>query len=168
MDQDQKDTIEAIAKGSTAGALGSLLDIFKRKKKPIKEAPTIEDIKKHTKILFIDDEDFEYATVLMSAGWNISQIKEVEDLDADIVKRADIIFLDYLGVGNILTPQEKGLGLLDAIKKKFPDKIVIFFSAHTGFGLDKKLKLADDWVAKSSDAIVYIQKIEEWSRKIYK
>lgn len=171
MDQEQKDTIEAMAKGSAQGLIESCINFFKRKKKPViendKKNLTIEDIKKCTRILFIDDEDFEYAEVLSAAGWNISQIKEVDDLDASIIKCADIIFLDYLGVGNILTPQEKGLGLLDALKNKFPDKIIIFFSAHTGFGLDKKLKLADDWINKSSDAIVYIQKIEEWSRKIY-
>lgn len=171
MDQEHKDVLEAVAKGTTKGVLDSITGLFRKDKKSetkVKNPSLIEDIKKNTKILFIDDEDFEYSEVLTSAGWNFSQIKEVHDLDADVIKCADIIFLDYLGVGNVLTPQDKGLGLLEAIKKKYPSKIVIFFSAHTGFGLDKKMKLADDWVAKSSDAIVYIQKIEEWAKKPHK
>ncbi len=171
MDQEQKDVIEAVTKGSVQGVIDSCIGFFKKKKESdttnTTDTSTVENIKKRTRILFIDDEDFEYGEVLTAAGWNFSQIKEVYDLDAENIKCADIIFLDHLGVGNVLTPQENGLGLLDAIKKKYPKKIVIFCSAHTGFGLDKKLQLADDWVPKSSDAIVYIQKIEEWSKKAH-
>lgn len=126
-----------------------------------------EELKALASILFIDDEKFEYIDLIRNAGWNATQIFELQSTDNDHVKRADVIFLDYKGVGKILAPSEEGIGLLRALKQKFPDKPIIFYSAHAGFSLGDKFDLADDWLSKGADPHVYIQKIEEHVRKKY-
>lgn len=152
-----------LAEGVTRGLIGALIEHLKFWK--TKKEPSEEDLKKKINVLFIDDEKFEYIDRIRTAGWNVSQIEDLDNLDDERVKRADIIFLDYKGVGGKLSPTDEGIGLLKALKNKYPNKPVIFYSAHAGFSLSDEFNAADDWLAKNADPIVYIQKIEEFARK---
>lgn len=129
-------------------------------KKFYKKDLNIEDIKKKTKILFVDDEDFARIATLRAAGWNVQQINDVSNYDATEIKSADIIFMDYVGVGKGLSA-EQGIGLLKSIKKRYPEKFLVFYSGHAGFIPGHEVhSIADAWIDKHADAQVYIDQIE--------
>jgi hypothetical protein len=162
-----------LAEGATRGILSFLKDIFislwhlvknpkKKKDFPLSDS----DVKEKVNILFIDDEPFEYVDRIKDAGWNVNQIGDISNLDDEHLKRAHIVFLDYVGVGNNLSPKEQGIGLLKAIKNKYPNKIIIFYSGHAGFSLGQEFRIANDWMPKNSDPYVFLQKIEENAQKI--
>ncbi len=138
--------------------------LFSRKKKDFSN----DEIKALTNILFVDDEEFPHINRIREAGWNVQHVPDISNLDDEHLKRADIIFLDYVGVGRHLSPTQQGIGLLKAIKHKYQEKIIIFYSAHTGFTLGDEFDEADDWLLKHSDPYVYLQKIEENARKLKK
>jgi hypothetical protein len=164
---------EEVAAGVTRGAINGAMDVIKSgwkkitgKKKKKTEISNVSNLKEKVNILFIDDEPFDYIETIKEAGWNASQMFEVKNLDDEQLKRSHIIFLDYVGVGKILTPSQQGIGLLKEIKRKYSNKIVIFYSGHAGFSLGQEFKIADDWMPKNSDAYVFLQKIEENAQKI--
>lgn len=134
-----------------------------------KKQPSLEEIKRSVRILFVDDESVDHLINNISqAGWNVSYTNEISNLDSDEIKNADIIFLDYKNVGVKLTPTEEGIGLLKAIRKKYPNKHLIFYSGYAGFIPGHEVHgIADDWIQKNSDPYVYIDRIEDAAKKIY-
>ena len=134
-----------------------------------KEPLSIDEIKKRTQIVFIDDEPLESLLVnIREAGWNVRQVNEINNFDSDELRNADIIFIDYKGVGLKLAPSEEGIGLVKAIKVKYPEKQVVFFSGYAGFIPGHEVHdIADDWIQKNSDPYVYIERIEIIAKKIY-
>jgi len=146
-----------------SGLWNAVTGVFK--KKPL----TLEEIKKRTHVLFIDDESFTpLLESIRRAGWNTSQINDVSNLDSEDIKKSDIIFVDYKGVGQVMTPSEEGIGLLRALKTKYPLKHLIFYSGYAGvIPGDQVHDIADGWIQKNSDPYVYIARIESAARKIY-
>ena len=120
-------------------------------------------------LLFIDDEDFSTKiSIIRDAGWNVNQVKEVSNIDSQEIVSSDIIFIDYIGVGKILTPKEEGIGLLKCIKKKYQSKFIIFLSGHAGYIPGHEVhSIADAWIDKHADSFVYIDQIEDAAIKIY-
>lgn len=139
------------------------------KKKNIKKEIPLEDIKKSIRILFIDDEDFSAKlSIIRDSGWNVNQVKEVLNIDSAEIVNADIIFIDYIGVGKILTPKEEGIGLLKYIRKKYPNKFIVFLSGYAGYIPGHEVhSIADAWIDKHADSFVYIDQIEDAAKKIY-
>jgi len=89
------------------------------------------DIKSTIHILFIDDEKFENVNIVKNAGWlNTKNIKDVKRIDSPEIQEADVIFVDITGVGTTLFPKEQGLGVATQIKKVFPSKYVVVYSAQ--------------------------------------
>lgn len=133
-----------------------------------KKSPTIEEIKKTTRILFIDDEDFSSRIqTLRDAGWGVNQVRDVTDYYSEAIKQADIIFLDYQGVGTTLST-EQGIGLLKSIKTRHPEKFLIFYSGQAGFMKGHEVyPIADDWIEKYADASVYLDHIEAAAKKLH-
>ncbi|MGB8815661.1 MAG: hypothetical protein WCC74_00250 [Minisyncoccia bacterium] len=129
----------------------------------------IEELKKSTNILFVDDEDSSARLkIIRDAGWNVNQINEVTNFNSEDIKRADIIFMDYIGVGKVLTPTEEGIGLLKNIKSRYPEKFLIFYSGYAGFIPGHEFhKVADAWIDKHADTYVYIDQIEAAATQIY-
>lgn len=134
-------------------------------KKPL----SIEEIKKRTQVLFVDDDSFEYIlSNIRLACWNVKQINDISNMDSEEIKNADIIFMDYKGVGEKLTPHDEGIGLMKALKRKYPDKHIIFYSGYAGIIPGHEVHdIADGWIPKNSDAYVYIEHIELAAKKIY-
>lgn len=130
---------------------------------------SIEEIKKRTQVLFVDDEDFSAKlSSIRGAGWNVNQINDVTNFNCEEVKNADIIFMDYVGVGKVLTPSEQGIGLLREIKKRYPGKFIIFLSGYAGLIPGHEVhSIADAWIDKHADSYVYIDQIEAAAVKIH-
>lgn len=117
--------------------------------------------KTEANILFVDDEEFPIITNLRQSGWNVNLISDIIDLDNEIVKRAHVIFVDYKGVGKLLSPKEEGIGLIKALMKKYSrNKRIILYSGHGNFTLGEHLKVAHNQMAKNSDAYEFITMIE--------
>lgn len=129
----------------------------------------IEEVKKITRILFVDDEDFSARlSVIRDSGWNVSQINDITNFNCEEVKNADIIFMDYVGVGKILCPSEQGIGLLKSIKNRYPHKFLIFYSGYAGFIPGHEFHtIADAWIDKHADTFVYIDQIEAAAIKLH-
>lgn len=144
-------------------AIGKARAFFRRKPLPI------EEVKRRTQVLFVDDESFdELMTSIRQAGWNVRQINDISNFDSEDVKFADVIFMDYKGVGTSLTPTAEGIGLMKALKAKYPNKHIIFYSGYAGFIPGHEVHgIADGWIPKNSDPYVYIERIEQAARKIY-
>ena len=90
-----------------------------------------QDVKATIHILFIDDEKFDNVNVLKNAGGlNTKSIKDIKRIDSPEIQESDVIFVDINGVGTTLFPKEQGLGVATQIKKVFPQKYVVVYSAQ--------------------------------------
>lgn len=122
-----------------------------------------ENMKATTKILFIDDNHKEYkiVSILIKAGWTKTKsVKDITDLDSLSVTEADIIFVDINGVGLTLF-EDQGLGLASALKKKYPKKKIVIYSAETtGNRFHQALREVDHCLPKNADAYQFINLIE--------
>lgn len=118
--------------------------------------------KEDIQILFIDDEKFKTVDNLKSAGWvNTKTIKDVTNLDSTDVKNSDVIFVDINGVGEKLFPIDKGLGLAEALKRKYPKKFIVIYSAQEqGDRFHKALKVVDYSLSKNAEPYEFINIIE--------
>lgn len=134
-----------------------------------RKPPSIEEVKKTTQILFVDDEDFSSRlNTIRNAGWNVKQVPDVTNFDSEDIKSADIIFMDFVGVGKTLTPKEQGIGLIKSIKKRHPEKFIVFYSGYAGFIPGHEIhSIADAWIDKHADPFVYVDQIEEAALKVY-
>lgn len=123
--------------------------------------------KEDYRILFIDDNhnDFKMVSILKKAGWtNTRAIKDLTDLDDQKAREASIIFVDINGVGTQMF-EDQGLGLAAALKDKYPNKIIILYSAEPkGNRFDKKLRKVDDSLAKNAEPYEFISLIEQFSK----
>lgn len=122
---------------------------------------SLQEIKNRAHVLFVDDKRFDVVDRIKDDGWSVDTIKDIKNLSDNKVVRATVIFVDYKGVGQHLSPKEEGLGLIKALKNTYPKKRVIFYSGYTEFSLDELHgNIADDVLPKNSEPFVYIEKIE--------
>ena len=133
----------------------------------------IEGMRAQTNILFIDD-DKEFKTIvpiLKKAGWKNTSFfsdPDVKDTSAEKIQKAHIIFVDIKGVGKTMY-EDEGLGLVVDLKRKYPDKRVVIYSAipeHKVF--HEAMKLADDRIPKNSQPAVFVSAIETLAENIWK
>jgi len=140
-------------------------------KKEIKELSNVSGTEKvglfkdSSRILFIDDLDLTNKIKnIESAGWkNVIQIREADNIDQKEIREADIIFVDYKGIG---PSKEQGLAVIRALKNRYKDsKWLILYSAHevplNAFNIG-----ADSYLAKNSSVYELEQKIIEGLEKI--
>ncbi len=128
-----------------------------------------EIVKSKVGILFIDDDlKFRVVKILNRAGWtNTKIVKDLIAIDQQEVKDADIIFVDIQGVGINLAFRDEGLGLTIALKKKFPEKAVIIYSAEqNGDRFHDAIRIADSLLAKNSEPYEFEVIIEKHARII--
>jgi PleD family two-component response regulator len=121
------------------------------------------EFKNSIRILFVDDEHtkFKMVSILKKTGFrNTKSVKDIIDLDDPKAKEADIIFVDINGVGKTLF-EDQGLGLASALKKRYPEKKIIIYSAETkGDRFHKALKEVDDSLSKDAEPYQFINLIE--------
>ncbi|MCC7701651.1 response regulator [Janthinobacterium sp. GW460P] len=144
----------------------------KNNEKKIGQPENLENenpFKKNTRILFIDDDiKFQVVSILKTAGWkNTKILKDIPALDCFDVNDSNILFIDIQGVGKALGFSDEGLGLALAIKKKYPMKKVIIYSAQTtGERFHQALRTVDYSLPKNSEPYEFIRLIEEYSCEI--
>ena len=114
---------------------------------------SIEELKGHCRILFIDDQDFSVPQILVTAGWKrAKRIADVDSLASPDVADAHIVFVDITGVGVKLRFSAQGLGLVSALKERYPQRRVVVYSAQrVGDRFHRGLSDADARLSKNAD-----------------
>lgn len=144
---------------------------FWNKKKIVLKERDLNEIKNVCKILFIDDKAFPVIDILKNAGWlNTQRIKDANSIDQLEIKEAHILFVDIQGVGKKLKFKDEGLGLIIALKDKYPHKKIIVYSAEDqgkiqAFhdGIDK----ADKRLSKSADPYQFQSVVENYAKEVF-
>lgn len=123
---------------------------------------SIEELKKTKSILFIDDDKtFKIVDILKKMGWaNTKLIKDINSLSDINVQAADVLFIDIQGVGKLLQEKDEGLGLALAIKRRYPAKKVVIYSAQEdGARFHEALSEADYSLPKTAEPIRFEETI---------
>ena len=109
--------------------------------------------------------------MLEKNGWrNIQKVNDISGTDQQEVREAHILFIDIQGVGKKMKLPDEGLGLTVAIKKKYPNKKVIVYSAedqgqvkafHEGF------ELADSQLSKNAKSYEFQFRLEKFAKELF-
>ena len=141
-----------------------LLQLFRKKRKlPLR---SLSDIKTGCKILFIDDKKFDIVDRLKEKeGWkNTTRIKDLDSITQTELQEAHIVLVDIQGVGKKMGCPDGGLGLIVAIKEKYPMKKIIMYSAESQGKVDsfhKAGNLVDFRLRKSATQYEFNSIIEK-------
>jgi CheY-like chemotaxis protein len=123
--------------------------------------PSLEEIKKRSKILVIDDNDFAYEALFKRDGYTIEKWDDVVNLSKLENNYFDIILLDIQGVGQNES-EEEGFGVLKHIRAKSPAQIVIAFSnADWSLKYQDFFDLADRKLAKTQDYVEFKRTVDD-------
>lgn len=125
------------------------------------------DIIKRSRIIVIDDKEFEYIDLLKKDGYTVEKWTSNNDIDIHKLERNyyDIILLDMNGVATDRSPKH-GLGLLEHIKTTNPAQIIIAYSEES-FGLSSQqfIRQADACLEKAANYYDFKKKIDELLNK---
>lgn len=127
-------------------------------------------LKKEIKVIFIDDDSkFKVVNILKNAGWiNTQCIPDIQNIDDQVLLDSDIVFVDVQGVGRDLNFKDEGLGLASWIKKRYPRKKVVIYSAVTkGERFHEALRIADDSLDKNADPYEFLSLVEQYAIELY-
>lgn len=99
--------------------------------------PSEEVKKRNVRIGFIDDKKFDIIETLRQEGWlRVDYIEDISSLSEPFIKDHDILFVDIQGVGQKLQFEKEGFGLIEAIRERYPEKVLIAYSAESESKLD--------------------------------
>jgi len=116
-------------------------------------------------ILCIDDQGLEYEEIIRNHGFNIRVLKDIEDIKA--VTEYPVVICDIKGVGKSFGSMFEGGHIIEEIKTKYPEKVVI---AYTGQQFDatynKFFSLADFTLSKDIDSDTWVSTLDETIRKV--
>ncbi len=129
---------------------------------------TIDEIKGVCRILFIDDHRFDTVEILKKSGWNVVRVKDIDSLDSQYVKDSHVIFVDIKGVGRLMKFSDEGLGVVSAIKERYPEKkVVVYSSIAEGDRFHQGLKVADDLLPKNADPYQFQSVTEKLAKEVF-
>lgn len=116
-------------------------------------------------VLFIDDDvKFQVVNILKRNGWtNTRIIKDVTSLEQPEVASADIFFVDIQGVGVSLGFKDQGLGLVIALRKKYPSKKIVIYSAENANAFHAAFGQANERISKDADPYEFMEAVERLS-----
>jgi CheY-like chemotaxis protein len=139
-----------------------MLSFFKKKEWP--KLP-LDEIRKRSRILVIDDSDFAYRTLFENEGYTIEKWDDVDDLPKLEKGYYDIILLDIQGVGKEHS-KEQGLGILKHLHEVCPTQIIIAYS-NADFSLEYQdfFKMADAVLAKADDYVQFKRTVDKLLRE---
>ncbi len=128
----------------------------------------LERRKKLTRVLFVDDDTkFKIIKILNKAGWNTRIVKDIENIDSELIHDSHILFIDIQGVGLKLDFKDQGLGLAFALKKKYPSKKVIIYSTESkGDRFHEALRTVDTFLSKNAEPFEFQELIEQYSAEV--
>lgn len=130
------------------------------------EPDDLKKMKKEIQIMVIDDEDFSHLESLQKRGYHI-------DYRTDLTASTDaaehqIIITDIRGVGKSLGGGLEGGAIVKEIKKLYPEKYVIVYSASQfDVTANAIFQAADECMKKDSDLETWVDTIDEGIKAFY-
>lgn len=91
--------------------------------------PTIRELRKSVKVLVIDDNEFLYKETLQSNGYFVTRKNDISSIEE--VAGFDIILCDITGVGIELGFTRGGASIIQEVRKNYPSKVIVAYTAHT-------------------------------------
>lgn len=123
--------------------------IFELNGDAILKEKSLSTIKKLTEILVIDDKEFGFLDALRKHEFSIQQKYDLTHLSD--AAEYDIILCDIRGVGKFLESDYDGANLIKALKTKYPNKIILAYTANDyDASFQKYLDYADGIVPKGT------------------
>jgi len=134
-------------------------------KKKVWPTLSIEEIRKRSKIVVIDDMEFFYHSLFVKDGYNIDKWDDINDMQKLEAGYYDIILLDIQDVGKTYT-KDQGFGILKHLKKRSPTQLIIAYS-NADFSLKYQdfFRIADAALAKTDDYIHFKRTVDELLEK---
>jgi hypothetical protein len=131
----------------------------------------IEIMKKRVQILFIDDDkNFRVVQNLKDGGWKLTKsVEDIKNVDVPTAKKSHIFFVDINGVGNMLNLEHEGLDLALMLKKRYPDKKVIIYSANKNSNsFHEAWNVCDFRLEKNALPYQFQSLVESYSIELYR
>lgn len=128
---------------------------------------TVVNLKNVCQVLFIDDEKLQdLINTLKRSGWkNVRRIDDTANLDVVEIRNANIIFVDIKGVGKELKFKNEGVGLAAELKRRYPQKGVVIYSATSEHNLfDPDIDKVDGRLFKNAEPIQFSNMIEQYGK----
>lgn len=120
----------------------------------------IDEIRKRSRLLVIDDQEFFYLTLFQKDGYSIEKWDDIKDLTKLESGDFDIILLDIQGVGKELT-KDQGFGILKHLRKSCPAQIIIAYSnADWSVKYQEFFKMADAILYKQQDYVDFKRTVD--------
>lgn len=121
------------------------------------------DRRSKVKIAIIDDAPFTPQLNLQNYGYKFDLIGDIKK--ADEVQDYQLILCDIKGVGVYFGGSNEGATIISEIKGRFPEKIVIAYSASTiaDAAVRAAKARADAFLAKDVDIEEWIAELDKWS-----
>jgi hypothetical protein len=137
---------------------------FQKESKPW-AVPDLGEIRKRSRLVAIDDQDFPYEPLFKRDGYTLEVWREVENLHHLETGYYDLILLDLQGVG-IEESADHGLGIIRHVKAVNPTQLIIAYSAGD-FSLKHQqfIKLADSTLEKGDDYFRFKEMVDKLLRK---
>ena len=129
----------------------------------------VDELKHLCRILFIDDQEFDVPEILRTAGWQHSRIiKDDDSIEDSLLADAHIVFVDITGVGQAMRFSDEGLGLITAIRRKYPAKKLVVYSAQRrGDRFHEGLSAADARLPKNADPFEFQALVEDYAKQSF-
>lgn len=124
--------------------------------------PDIEQVRRKSRILVIDDQAFPAQRSFTRDGYHLERWPSIRNMTQLTDGDWDVILLDIQGVGLVESPALQGLGILKHIKKSNPAQAVIIYSAKPqAVSSTEYLVLADAVFDKGMSYLEYKEKVDE-------
>jgi CheY-like chemotaxis protein len=123
----------------------------------------IADRRSKIKIAVIDDAPFTPQVNLQNYGYKFDLVGDIKKIDE--VQKYQLILCDIKGVGAYLGGSNEGAAIISELKSRFPEKIVIAYSASkiADTAVRAAKERADAFIAKDVDIEEWISELDKWS-----
>ncbi|WP_335976411.1 hypothetical protein [Gaetbulibacter jejuensis] len=150
-----------------------LFSFFKSEPKynPIKEytQEEFDKLKFKARVAFVDDEEIAHVDRLKDDGYNIHTLSDIDNIDDFIRRKYHVVVLDIQGIGQNISPDSEGWGILRYLKKECPNLVVIMYTGAewsiTKYKEDADL--ADDFIGKDMEFLDFKYQLDSGIKKAF-
>lgn len=121
---------------------------------------SINQLRKNTEILIIDDEEFSLLDMIKKHGFNVHHKKDIDDIKD--LQPYDIVLCDIRGVGKIYDSTFEGAYVIKEERINYPNKQIIAYTASSyNAEYNKYLSCADAIVPKGTSPEDWVSLLDE-------
>ncbi|MDN5200886.1 response regulator [Fulvivirgaceae bacterium BMA10] len=121
------------------------------------------------RVAFIDDEEVPHVARLQKDGYNIVHFPDIENIDDFVRKEYHVVILDIQGIGQHLSPNQEGWGVLKYLKDECPHIVVIMFTGADWSITEYKdlADRADAFIGKDLEFLDFKSKLDAGIRQAF-